>query len=44
MITLEYLHSKNICHRDIKPANIILKENLDIKLIDFGFSLYVNEG
>jgi len=30
------IHKQDICHRDIKPANVILTENDDICLIDFG--------
>lgn len=33
-----YLKEKNICHRDIKLENIILTDDLDLKLIDFGFA------
>ncbi len=33
---LRYLHDKNIFHRDIKPNNILLKENGELILIDFG--------
>lgn len=33
---LAVLHKKKIIHRDIKPANIILRENGQAVLIDFG--------
>ena len=33
------IHKKGIIHRDIKPSNIIIDENLEIKIIDFGSSI-----
>ncbi|EGZ09371.1 hypothetical protein PHYSODRAFT_383480, partial [Phytophthora sojae] len=33
---LEYCHSNRIIHRDVKPDNILIDENGDIKLCDFG--------
>ena len=38
LIGIEYCHQKNITHRDIKLENILLDENKNIKIIDFGFS------
>ena len=35
---LELCHRKNIIHRDIKPQNILISDNGDFKLGDFGIS------
>ena len=40
--TLKFLHDTcHIIHRDIKPDNIILEKNNNIKLLDFGLSVYL---
>jgi serine/threonine protein kinase len=35
---LSHLHKSNVIHRDIKGQNVLLTDNADIKLVDFGVS------
>ena len=35
---LDFAHQQGIIHRDIKPSNILLGENGEAKLTDFGFA------
>ena len=35
---LHFLHSRNLVHRDLKPENVLLTENDDIKIGDFGLA------
>lgn len=35
---LQFAHERNIIHRDIKPANILIGDNGDIKVADFGLA------
>jgi len=37
---ISYLHQKDISHRDIKLENILMNNNYEVKIIDFGFGLY----
>jgi serine/threonine protein kinase len=40
---LAYAHEHGVIHRDIKPENIMLLENGDIKVCDFGIALLAEE-
>lgn len=37
---LDYAHSHGIVHRDVKPANIMVLENFQIKVMDFGIARF----
>ena len=38
LCALNYIHSANIIHRDLKPANILIDEECNLKLCDFGLA------
>lgn len=41
---VQYLHSLGIVHRDLKPENMLLDEQYNIKIVDFGLSNTYNAG
>ena len=42
-MALDYAYHQGIVHRDIKPANILVDENDNVKITDFGLALNISK-
>lgn len=44
MSGIDYSHRLKIVHRDLKPENVLLDDQLNVKIADFGLSNVVTDG
>ncbi|TFK56415.1 CAMK/CAMKL/AMPK protein kinase [Heliocybe sulcata] len=44
MSGIEYSHRLKIVHRDLKPENVLLDDDLNVKIADFGLSNEIKDG
>ncbi|KON80122.1 serine/threonine-protein kinase [Azoarcus sp. PA01] len=42
-MALDHAYRQGVVHRDIKPANILVDENDNVKITDFGLALNINK-
>ena len=38
LCAINYLHSANVLHRDLKPSNILITQDCDVRICDFGLA------
>jgi carbon catabolite-derepressing protein kinase len=44
MSAVDYTHRHKIVHRDLKPENLLLDDNNNVKIADFGLSNLLEDG
>lgn len=38
---VHYIHQQKVIHRDLKPANLVISNDMEIKIADFGLASYL---
>ena len=41
---LEHCHSNGLAHRDLKLSNLLINQDYDVKIADFGTAMIIEEG
>ena len=41
-LAVDHVHARHIVHHDLKPQNVLISDDLDLKLSDFGNALFVD--
>ena len=42
LLGVKFLHERNIIHRDLKLGNLFLKDDMEVKIGDFGLATRVD--
>ena len=42
LCAVNFIHTANIIHRDLKPANILITDESEIRICDFGLARSIN--
>ena len=40
---VDYIHARGLCHRDLKLENILVDDQYNLRLIDFGMSMSLGD-